>query len=80
MPDDLKGIGGCVSPGVSDNCGFDTHIADLGIDIILQTQRFLARPCRMIDLHFQSCISTLLIQVRQSQSMTSASVYHTMVI
>jgi Methyltransferase FkbM domain len=35
MPDDLEGVGGCVSPGVSNNCGFDTHIAELGIDVHL---------------------------------------------
>lgn len=35
MPDDLDGIGGCVSPGVSTECSFDTQIADMGIDVFL---------------------------------------------
>jgi hypothetical protein len=35
MPDDLDGVGGCVSPGVSTECGFDVQIAELGIDVHL---------------------------------------------
>src|SRR5262245_1319680 len=35
LPDDLDGIGACVSPGVSTECSFDTQIADLGIDVYL---------------------------------------------
>ncbi len=30
IPDGLEGIGGCISPGVSAECSFDTQIADLG--------------------------------------------------
>ncbi len=35
IPDDLDGIGGCVSPGVNVECSFDTDIANLGIDVFL---------------------------------------------
>jgi len=35
MPDDLDGIGACISPGVNIECGFDTDIANLGIDVFL---------------------------------------------
>lgn len=35
MPDDLEGIGGCISPGVFTECSFDKEIADLGIDVFL---------------------------------------------
>ena len=44
MPDDLDGIGGCVSPGVSNNCGFDTHLADLGINVHLADASVLCPP------------------------------------
>ncbi len=35
MPDDLDGIGACISPGVFTECSFDTEIADLGIDVFM---------------------------------------------
>ncbi len=35
LPNDLEGIGACVSPGVSFECGFDKDVADLGIDVYL---------------------------------------------
>jgi hypothetical protein len=33
LPDDLKEIAGCISPGISTECRFDKQIADLGIPV-----------------------------------------------
>lgn len=35
MPNDLDGVVGCLSPGVSFECGFDTAIAERGIDVFM---------------------------------------------
>jgi hypothetical protein len=35
LPNDFDGIGGCVSPGVSSECGFDAQIADMGIEVFM---------------------------------------------
>ena len=44
IPDDLEGIEACVSPGVSDECGFDLQLAELGIDIYLSDASVDAPP------------------------------------
>lgn len=35
MPDDLKDVRACISPGVSSECGFDLEIAGRGIDVYM---------------------------------------------
>jgi hypothetical protein len=35
MPDDLEGVGACISPGVSTESRFDLEIAERGIDVYL---------------------------------------------
>jgi hypothetical protein len=59
LPDDLEGIGGCVSPGVSAECGFDMDIADLGIDVYLADASVSSPPVaherfRFSKLHFDT--------------------------
>ena len=52
MPDDLDGIGGCVSPGVSFECGFDKNLADLGIDVYLADASVAGPPTSHKRFHF----------------------------
>jgi hypothetical protein len=35
LPNDLAGISGCISPGVSTECGFDLQIAQRGIPVLM---------------------------------------------
>jgi hypothetical protein len=35
LPDDLEGISACISPGVSDQIGFDMAMAERGIDVVM---------------------------------------------
>jgi hypothetical protein len=35
VPDDLEGLVGAISPGVSSECGFDTEIAQRGIPVLM---------------------------------------------
>lgn len=56
MPDDLEGIGGCVSPGVSTECGFDMHIADLGIDVYLADASISGPRASHKRFNFLNCI------------------------
>jgi hypothetical protein len=35
MPDDIDGIAACISPGVSDECGFDLEFAERGIPVYM---------------------------------------------
>ena len=52
MPDDIEHIGGCVSPGVSFECGFDKNLADLGIDVYLADASVSAPPVSHKRFHF----------------------------
>ncbi len=52
MPDDLEEVGGCISPGVSDECGFDREVADLGIDVHLADATVSGPPLSHPRFHF----------------------------
>lgn len=51
-PDDLEGIGGCISPGVSTECGFDKEIGDLGVDVHLSDATVSGPPISHPRFHF----------------------------
>ena len=55
MPDDFEGIAACLSPGISNECGFDLAVADRGIPVIMAdasrrrnhfSDRYAAHPRR----------------------------------
>ncbi len=52
MPNDLEGVRAAVSPGVSVQCGFDTSLADLGIDIYMADASVPAPPVSNEKFHF----------------------------
>jgi Methyltransferase FkbM domain len=52
LPDDLEGIGACVSPGVSTECSFDKDIADLSIDVYMADSSVQGPPIEHDRFHF----------------------------
>ncbi len=44
VPNDLDGIAGCISPGVSQEVGFDTALAERGVDVIMADSSVDAPP------------------------------------
>jgi hypothetical protein len=52
LPDDFDDIGGCVSPGVSSECGFDTQIADMGIEVFMADGSVDGPPITHPNFHF----------------------------
>ena len=52
MPDDLDGVAGCISPGVSTEVGFDLDIARLGIDVYMADGSVAAPPVSHERFHF----------------------------
>ena len=46
VPDDLDGIVGCISPGVSTEVGFDLALAEMGIPVFLADASVPAPPSR----------------------------------
>jgi hypothetical protein len=52
LPDDFDDIGGCVSPGVSSECGFDTQIADMGIEVFMADASVDGPPTSHSNFHF----------------------------
>jgi len=57
-PVDSENHKGCVSPGVSLECGFDANLADLGIDVYLADASLPARQPPINVSIFLSYIST----------------------
>jgi len=52
LPNDFEDIGGCVSPGVSFECGFDAQIADMGIDVFMADASVEGPPTNHKNFHF----------------------------
>lgn len=52
VPDDLEGIAGCVSPGVSTEVGFDLAMANMGIDVYMADASVDAAPAVNPRFHF----------------------------
>lgn len=52
IPDDLEGIGACISPGVSTECSFDRDIANLGIDVFMADASVEGPPETNARFHF----------------------------
>ena len=52
MPDDLNGIVACISPGVSTECGFDSEMADRGIDVYMADASVAGPSVRHDRFHF----------------------------
>ncbi len=52
MPDDLDGIRACISPGVSNECGFDEAMAARGIDVYMADASVSAPPVANPRFHF----------------------------
>ncbi len=52
MPDDLSGVAGCVSPGVSTECGFDEAMAARGIDVHMADASAPGPPVPNPRFHF----------------------------
>jgi hypothetical protein len=52
MPDDLDGVSGCISPGVSTEVGFDLEIASRGIDVYQADASVAGPPVQHERFHF----------------------------
>lgn len=52
LPNDFDDIGGCVSPGVSSECGFDAEIADMGIGVFMLDGSVDGPPASHPKFHF----------------------------
>jgi len=52
LPDDLDGISACISPGVSSECGFDTAMAERGIDVLMADASVAGPPVDNPRFHF----------------------------
>jgi hypothetical protein len=52
LANDFDNIGGCVSPGVAYECGFDTQIADMGIDVFMADASVDGPPANHQKFHF----------------------------
>jgi hypothetical protein len=52
MPDDLEGVKGVVSPGVSTEVGFDYEMADRGIDVYMVDASVAGPPVQHERFHF----------------------------
>ena len=67
VPDDLEGIVASISPGVSDECGFDTQIADRGIVVHLADASVSAPPINHRNFRFRP----VFIETYESSSTTT---------
>lgn len=52
VPDDLDGIAACISPGVSDECSFDTDAAARGMDVYMADASVTGPPTDNPRFHF----------------------------
>ncbi len=52
VPDDLDGIAACISPGVSDECSFDTDAATRGMDVYMADASVDGPPTDNPHFHF----------------------------
>jgi hypothetical protein len=52
LPDDLDGIAACISPGVSDQVGFDLDVAGRGIDVFMADASVDGPPQQHPRFHF----------------------------
>lgn len=52
LPDDLANISACISPGVSDECGFDAAMANLGMDVFMADASVAKPPVDHPRFHF----------------------------
>jgi hypothetical protein len=52
LPDDLDGISACISPGVSFETGFDTAVAERGIDVYMADASVEGPPSPNPRFHF----------------------------
>lgn len=52
VPDDLDGIAACISPGVSDECSFDTDAAARGMDVYMADASVDGPPTDNPCFHF----------------------------
>jgi hypothetical protein len=55
LPDDLDGIGACVSPGVGSRCDFDLAIAERGIRVHMADASVAGPPRQHPRFHFSRC-------------------------
>jgi hypothetical protein len=53
MPDDLEGVVGCISPGVSTECGFDLDMARRGIEVFMADASVERAPIEHPKFHFE---------------------------
>lgn len=52
IPDDLEGVVGCISPGVSSEVGFDLALAEMGIPVFLADASVQGPPVQHPLFHF----------------------------
>lgn len=52
VPDDLTGIAACISPGVSDECSFDTDAAARGMEVFMADASVDGPPTNNPHFHF----------------------------
>jgi methyltransferase FkbM-like protein len=67
LPDDFAGVGACISPGESCECGFDLEMAEMGMDVIMADASVSGPPMRHPRFQFQGKF----LDVRSSEHTTT---------